>query len=142
MSFLRRSYGTLRVNLGDDLTLIAGDAISPYSASATYQIDASTGTYTATTVGSITQTTRNRWLNRGDGSVYYVRATLVSGDTPTGTLNSWLKTDTNRSWSISGSGSGISFFGTIKIEISNQSDGSIILDSHQVTFDVTTGGGG
>lgn len=142
MSFLRRSYGTLRVNLGNDLNLIAGDASSPYSASATYQIDASTGTYTTTTVGTITQTTRNRWLNRGDGSIYYVRATLVSGDTPTGTLNSWLKTDTDRAWSISGSGSGISFYGIINIEISNKSDGSIILDSHQVIFDVTTSGTG
>lgn len=31
---------------------------------------------------------------------YDVRATLVSGDTPSGTLNSWLPLSSSRSWSL------------------------------------------
>src|SRR5512135_2348874 len=65
--------------------------------------DAGTNWYTPTTGGA--------------GSGYYVRATLSSGSTPSGTLNTWLSLSTAQSWSVtdsSGSGTGC----TLTLQIS------------------------
>lgn len=133
MSFLRRSAGgsTKLVELGDDTSVAS---LGTTSASATYRIDANVGTYSRIRVGNINDTRTTNWGIRGDFSSYYVRATLVSGGTPSGTLNSWLQTNTNLSWTISVT-TGISETSVVNIEISNKSDGSVILDSHQVTLD-------
>lgn len=37
-------------------------------------------------------------IPNGSGAGYHVRATLDSGDTPTGTLSSWLALSTSREW--------------------------------------------
>lgn len=44
---------------------------------------------------------REDWLPRGaDGKDYEVRATHLSGDTPTGTFGTWLQLDTSREWDL------------------------------------------
>ena len=138
MSLFRRlSTSSTLVELGQD-DVVSSSAIT--TAISTYRIDASVGTYSKVRTGNINDTRTVKWGRRGDFSTYYVRATLVSGDTPSGTLNTWLQTNVNRSWSVTASG-GLLVEGIIKVEISNRSDGSVILDSHQVTLSATSTGG-
>ena len=133
MSFLRRlcSGGSNLVELGQDEVV---SVLGTTSASATYRIDANVGTYSAIKVGNVNTTTTFKWGRKGDFAGYYVRATLVSGTNPTGTMGSWQQTNGNRTWSNSVT-TGQSLTSVIKIELSNKSDGSVILDSHLVTLD-------
>jgi hypothetical protein len=63
---------------------------------------------TFTTAGDVNRdfggsTFQHRWYNpntTGIGSNFWIRVTLSSGTTPTGSLNSWLQLSTNRSWSV------------------------------------------
>lgn len=135
MSFFRRSGGgsTKLVELGADISI---NSVGTSSASSTYRIDANAGTYSSIRAGSINQTVTFKWGYRGDFSAFYVRATSVGGSVPTGTLNVWLQTNTNRSWAIS-TVTGNADNGSILIEISNKSDGSVLLDTQVVTLDST-----
>jgi hypothetical protein len=135
MSFFRRSHGgsTKSVELGADISI---NSVGTTSASSTYRIDANAGTYTSIRAGSINVSSTFKWAFRGDFSAFYVRAQSLAGSIPTGTLNTWLQTNTNRSWALFTT-SGLADNGTILIEISNVSDGSVVLDSHVVTLDST-----
>jgi hypothetical protein len=74
------------------------------------------------------------WFTPTTASVgvgYYVRATLSSGTTPSGTLNAWLSLSTAQSWSVtdsSGSGTGC----TLSLEIS--ADQSTVLGTGTFTL--------
>lgn len=143
MSFFRRaSVSTKLVELGADTSISALDSISPLNATATYTINGGLGTYTKSKTGNINTSTTERWGFRGNYSNYYVRATLVSGTTPSGpTLGTWWKTDTNRAWSHSLSAPDNFVDCVLKIELSKSATGATILDSHQVTISATTGAG-
>lgn len=143
MSFFRRSAGgsTKLVELGSNIVISASDNTSPYNASATYQINANAGTYTRTEVGTpISNSSTVKWAIRGDNSTYYVRGTKIAGpdnpDVGSPANNTWLQTNTNRTWTLS-IASAISVDCTLLIEISNKSDGSVILDSHEVALSAT-----
>lgn len=127
------------VDLGANAFISALDTTAPLNATATYTINGGAGTYTISKTGNISTSTTVRWAFRGNYSNYYVRATLLTGDTPTGTLNSWLQTNTNRAWSQVNTTSDTTVECTLKIEISNRASGSVILDSHEVTIGATTG---
>lgn len=72
---------------------------------ASYSVDSDGQIYTN---GGVAE----RWLQPWGSPVSYeVRATLASGSTPTGTLNTWQTCDTDRTWSITGASS------TLTIEI-------------------------
>lgn len=138
MSFFRRSGGgsTKLVELGADISVSSFDGTSPYLASSSYKIDANAGTYTTTRVGNVNDTNTVKWALRGDYSLFYVRATVVANSTPSGTLTgSWFQTNADRTWTISSSTTDRS---VLLIEISNKSDGSLVVDSHQVTLEATT----
>jgi hypothetical protein len=138
MSLFRRlSTSSALVELGQD-DVVSSSAIT--TAIATYRIDASVGTYSKVRTGNINDTRTVKWGIRGDFSTYYVRATLISGALTSGTFNTWQQTNVNRSWSATAS-SGNFVEGVINIELSNRSDGSVVLDSHQVTISATSTGG-
>lgn len=61
-----------------------------------YRIDSDGGVYSVKGTAVLLET----WLLSGLNSDYEVRATLVSGDTPSGTLGSWLACSTDRTWSL------------------------------------------
>lgn len=140
MSLLRRlNVSSKAVELGADATISAFDDVLPLNAIASYTINNGLGTYTITKSGNINTSTTVRWAFRGNYSNYYVRATLISGTAPSGTLNSWLQTNVDRSWSHSTSTSDTTVECVIRIEISNSASGGVILDSHQVTIGATCG---
>jgi hypothetical protein len=74
------------------------------------------------------------WLTSGSASAVEVRATLQSGSTPSGTLNTWLNLGTTRSWTLSRTGLGQSTC-VLLIELRNAASGTV-LDSATVTLDV------
>lgn len=101
--------------------------------SARYQLDAD---------GDITQITLalgtvdiGDWIipKSAAGGNYEVRATLQSGDTPIGTLGSWLSLGTNRGWTLSQSGVGTKTCDLL-IEIRLTSSG-LVLDSATITLE-------
>lgn len=143
MSILRRLSNTRKaVELGPNESISSLDTLpegGPYSATATYTINGGVGTYTVSRSGNIISSTTVRWGFRGNYSNYYVRATKLSGDTPSGTLNSWLQTNSNRAWSLSNSTADTTLGCVLRIEISNIASGSVVLDSHEVTIGATCG---
>lgn len=68
----------------------------------------------------------------GGGAAYECRATLLSGTSPSGTLNTWLSLTSDRSWSLSRSTIGTTTC-TLTIEIRRASDGTV-LTSQSVTI--------
>lgn len=66
------------------------------------------------------------------GSAYQIRATLSSGDTPSGTIGSWEGLGSTRTWGLSQSGVG-SKACDLLIEIRRASD-SVVLDSATYTL--------
>lgn len=69
------------------------------------------------------------WYPGTPDITYYIRATLMSGTTPTGgTLGSWLALSSNRSWNLikAGPGSG-TLVSYLKIEIARDSGGATIV---------------
>lgn len=97
---LERTYTpppTVLVAISDQS--IADGVLAPSDAFAAYRIKA-VGTATRVQGSSETSIT-GEWLVSGAAADYEVRATLFSGDTPTGTLGTWLSTSTDREWSLS-----------------------------------------
>ncbi len=72
----------------------------------------------------------SQWLFNDDPANYSVRATLISGTTPTGIMDAWLNCATNRTWELASSTS------TFLIEIMRNVD-NFIMDTCTVTLTVT-----
>ena len=100
-----------------------------------------TATYTVNTSGIVQKTeggsttTLETWLQVGASSAYEVRATLLSGDTPTGSaLASWLALSTTRAWTLTDAvNDGIALTCTLTIEIRDVATG-VVQDSCTVTI--------
>jgi hypothetical protein len=78
---------------------------------------ASDGTVNRVTTGQGT-VFQHRWWTKGSNQNAYVRATLQSGNTPSGTLNTWLQLNTTRQWSVTASNPGAIMSSTLLIQIS------------------------
>lgn len=86
-----------------------------------------------------TLTAIDTWLDSGLNSDFEVRATLASGDTPTGTLNTWQACSSDRSWSVSATGGG----GAVKscvltIELRDAASPNTVRDSASITLTATS----
>jgi hypothetical protein len=79
------------------------------------------------------------WLSPKSGmDQYEVRATLDSGNTPTGSaLNAWLNLGSDRSWALSAPGTGTFKSCTLTIEIRRVSD-HVIVDTASVYLECGT----
>jgi hypothetical protein len=75
------------------------------NATAVYRL--TSGGVISGTQGTNTIVSIGTWLGAGSAADYEVRATLASGDTPTGTLGSWLALSTTRSWTLVSTGPGV-----------------------------------
>lgn len=84
------------------------------------------------TNGTNTLVFLENWLAFGSTSNYEIRATLLSGATPTGTLGSWTSLGTTSAWSLSQSISGVSTCALL-IEIRNAASLSVV-DTATVTL--------
>jgi hypothetical protein len=121
---------TITVSLG--AALIDSVAVAPTLAVATYQIS-NDGT-ARDQDGTVLET----WLAVGAASDFQVRATLSSGSTPSGTLNTWLACSTTREWSITSS-SPATVSCSLWVEIRNASTLAVLaaatadLSAHQVS---------
>jgi hypothetical protein len=76
------------------------------------------------------------WISPvGSAGLYEARATLMSGSSPVGTLNSWLALSTTRTWTIVDTApGGISKFCTIRIEIRDAAT-STVRDTADITLE-------
>lgn len=101
----------------------------PGTATATYSV------HLDGTVKNHVPTSLEIWLLQGVNSDYEVRATLASGDTPSGTLATWLLLSTTRSWSLTQSVAGTKTC-NLTIEIRRVSD-SVVLDTATATITAT-----
>lgn len=92
---------------------VYASATQPANATATLTFD-NNGTYYGDGLSAVT------WLLRGVAADYQIRATVQSGETPSGTLNTWMTADADYSWALSETTneSAISFC-TLRIEIRN-----------------------
>lgn len=81
--------------------------------------------------GSVVET----WLaNAADVGLYEVRATLSSGTTPTGTLNTWLPCSTSRSWVVTDStdnGSAVTCLLFVELRLASS---GVVQDSAWITL--------
>jgi hypothetical protein len=101
---------------------------------------------TATGTVVVDTITGDTWFSprqAGAGSRYWVRATLSSGATPSGDLNTWLALDTpgGLSWEIGVSGND-TLSSTLLFEISSTAAGSNIVASGTVILTASSTGGG
>lgn len=79
------------------------------------------------------------WLDSGVNSDYEVRATLASGDTPTGTLNTWQACTSDRSWLVSATGGGgVSTTCTLTIELRDAASPNTVRDSASISLTATS----
>lgn len=111
---------------------ISHTALNSGTATAGYRIDSDGGAYSIVgAVGGLLET----WLLGGLNSDYEVRATLVSGDTPTGTLNTWQVCSTDRSWSVTATGGGgIQSSCVLTIELRDAASPNTVRDSASITL--------
>lgn len=98
---------------------------SDTTASSSRNIGTATAAYEARSDGTVYRTNGNNtlvflenWLAFGVTSNYEIKATVLSGDAPTGTLGSWLALSSNRAWTLSQSAVGDTTC-TLLIEIRN-----------------------
>lgn len=129
--------GVLGLMVGLPSTLVSisnqsGDhtTVDPADATAGYRL-LSTGSAEVTLAGVYTAIT-GEWLRAGAASSYEARATLQSGTTPSGTLNSWLGLGTNRTWDLTTTVAGL-ITCDILIEIRLASSG-VVQDSATITL--------
>lgn len=91
-------------------------------------------TYKRTTSGAAYQSTA--WINPQSGMDQYdVRATLASGDTPDGTLGTWLNLGSTRTWGWTNQAAPVTC--NLTVEIRRVSD-SVVVDT--ATVKITIGG--
>jgi hypothetical protein len=121
---------------GDQITIsnvnIDSTVVDPGTAIARYELQSD---------GDIERTVSSTTSDIGDWITpkinmanYEVRATLNSGDTPSGSaLNSWLSLGTTRNWALIESGAGSSSSCSLNVEIRRASDGTV-LDSATISM--------
>lgn len=132
--------GQILVNIFDDT---ATDRQIDSMATAVYQLLSSgTGQSSRNTGVPSTWT----WLLVGVNSDYQVRATLVSGPSPTGdALGSWLSLNSSRAWQIANANPGTVVTSVITVEIRKVANSQIV-DTATITIKATCvdslGGGG
>jgi hypothetical protein len=115
---------TITVSISDQS--VSDTAISPISASASYVINSDGSVRDHD--GLLLET----WLDAGAASTFQVRATLTSGSTPGGTLNTWLACSTTREWTVTGS-SPVPVGCVLLIELRHATT-LVVLDSASVTM--------
>lgn len=118
-------------------TIAALDPLSPFSVSASVTLNTD-GTTTRNGSPSITiDSIGSQWHTNpaaGVGTGIWVRATLSSGTTPSGTLNTWQELSTNRAWSNSRSTAGDTT-STLLLEFSGNSGGTAPLGQATVIIE-------
>lgn len=72
------------------------------------------------------------------GNSYWIRATLDSGSTPTGTFGSWTQMSSTQTWSAAAFNPG-TFDCVFTIEIASDSGGSTIVATAQYTIQLVSG---
>lgn len=139
--FVDNHYITVDGNSGSPVTPGTGNAEYALFSNGTASLDGGgSGILTVTTdFGSGSILIPSEWLKYGNATLYSVRATLVSGDTPTGSaLNTWLQLSTSRSWALSATSTSFASKSCVLlIEIANSLNTSIILDSANITITAT-----
>lgn len=100
----------------------------PTVAQAGYKLDSDGSAYYMATSGVYTAIS-GEWRLSGASADYECRATLVSGNTPAGTLSTWQGLGTDRAWSLASSGAYLNC--TLTIEIRSASSG-VVLDTATV----------
>lgn len=124
---------SIRVSITD-----TGDGtVGPSPQEAVYQLNAN-----GTVYKSVLVTAFETWLVRGSASDFEVRATKVSGTSPdlaSDALSTWLSLASNRTWTLTNSGSFGSFIiCTLTIEIRAAATGTI-LDTATITLSAEIG---
>lgn len=123
--FAAMSQG-LRATLSDQA--IMKDVFANGSATATYKID------NDGTARDHDEALLETWLQSGAASSYEVRATVLSGTSPTGSaLATWLNCGSDRSWSQNSTGGAGSVSGIITVEIRSASS-LIVLATATITI--------
>lgn len=100
-----------------------------------------TANYTIKSDGTVTKTegasttTLETWLQAGASGDYEVRATVLSGDTPTGSaLGSWLVLSTTRAWTLTDAvNDGIALTCDLQVEIRDTAT-STVQDTATITI--------
>lgn len=112
---------------------------SDTTASSSRSIGTATAAYEARSDGTVYRTNGNNtlvflenWLAFGSTSNYEIKATLISGTAPTGTLGSWSSLGTTRTWALSQGIVGDTTC-TLSIEIRNAVSLSVV-DTATVTL--------
>jgi len=78
------------------------------------------------------------WLTpQSNMSAYEIRATLDSGDTPDGTLGSWLNLGSNQQWTLTPGGAPDTVSCTLTIEV-RWTGNNVVQDSASFTLTATT----
>jgi hypothetical protein len=100
MSILIAAFGAIgtgaQITLAASYSVFANNTV-PLNASASIEFQSDGDIITVGDLGSVDE---GDWISpkaSAPGS-YEIRATLVSGDTPSGTLGSWLALTSNRTW--------------------------------------------
>lgn len=87
--------GGFRVSLTN--ATVSDSNITPGTTTVSYRVDADGNVYTNDGGGD---TVHEQWITPlGGQALYEVRATLVSGTNPSGTMNTWQQLNTDRTWS-------------------------------------------
>lgn len=121
--------GGVRVRISDQTS--DHTVASPATATAGYRL-MNTGAAQKRVTGSYAAIS-NEWMVTGAVADYECRATLNSGDTPTGTLATWLALSTTRTWELSTSSGLLTCNLTIEIR---DAATTTVLDSASVTLTV------
>ena len=125
--------GTLRIAYFDQISIsnetISNTNTDPTDSFAGYELQSDGDIFRNTGIGGgAINTDIGDWITpKINMAAYQCRATLNSGTTPVGTLNTWLALTSNRSWSLTRSTVG-SVTCNLTVEIRRASDG-VVLDS-------------
>ncbi len=128
------------VNVGGTNRLVPISALASTSPGSTGTTDPSSTTVSFNSDGTITKTDNNggesTWLGptiTGVGSYYWIRFTLSSGPTPTGTYNTWLQLSTARSLVLHPSAGG-NQTSIVTYQISTDAAGSLVVGGGTITM--------
>lgn len=118
----RSVYQGITIGLTD--VLVQDDPFDPSDAFAAYELqpDGDIQTYTG-----VSNADFGDWITPKSSAsgAFACRATLQSGNTPSGTLNTWLTLDNFRSWSLTRTTAGTNSC-QLLIEIRRESDGVVL----------------
>lgn len=131
--------GTVRLVFQNAVVTVTGGSITPGLAITGVRFN-STGTVQRNADGSLTQINSGTdWVipNSMAPGTYSVRATLLSGDSPSGSaLGSWLALSSSREWDLNSGGVGV-LACDLRIEISDDG-GSTVLESGDYHLETAT----